>query len=64
MAITKVLAPRNNYCGNCTYLDSNMYEHINTTSKVYGCMMFGIRLFTKNEKPVRCSECVEKGVKQ
>ena len=60
MAIIKVAKPKNKYCKSCEYLDTTMYDHMDTR---YGCLMYGIRLFCHNRKPVRCTECIEKEVK-
>ena len=57
MAIIKVAKPKNKYCGSCEYLDTITYDYMDTC---YGCLMYGIRLFCHNRKPVRCTECIEK----
>lgn len=62
MAIIKVAKPKNKYCESCEYLDTttivfNLYDYMDTR---YGCLMYGVRLFCHNRKPVRCTECIEK----
>lgn len=57
MAIIKVAKPKNKYCKSCEYLDTTTYDDMDTC---YGCLMYGIRLFCHNRKPVRCTECIEK----
>lgn len=57
MAIIKVAKPKNKYCESCEYLDTTTYDYMDTR---YGCLMYGIRLFCHNRKPVRCTECIEK----
>lgn len=53
--------PKNKYCETCEYLDSNMYYFEDTA---YGCLLYGIKLFLHNNKPVRCTECIEREGKQ
>ena len=57
MAIIKVAKPKNRYCESCEHLDTTTYDYMDTR---YGCLMYGIRLFCHNRKPVRCTECIEK----
>jgi hypothetical protein len=61
LAIIKVAKPKNKYCETCEYLDSNMYYFEDTA---YGCLLYGIKLFLHNNKPVRCTECIEREGKQ
>jgi hypothetical protein len=62
MIVKGSLAMHKRLCMNCRHLDPDMYMHLSTyDSTVYGCGLFEVRLFNENKKPLRCTECKERG---